>query len=122
MKFIVAKKLLSKEPSDNWKNVEFYVPPSSHLRTSSSRGVGVDASVTGSESGSMRSRTSIERLSSTITGSLHNSLRRLQPTSMFEGMQYSERPSSLHALYDVETNEVSLITVWAVFFSILLQN
>eukprot|EP00531_Pseudo-nitzschia_arenysensis_P014271 CAMPEP_0116124498 /NCGR_PEP_ID=MMETSP0329-20121206/5311_1 /TAXON_ID=697910 /ORGANISM="Pseudo-nitzschia arenysensis, Strain B593" /LENGTH=648 /DNA_ID=CAMNT_0003618479 /DNA_START=83 /DNA_END=2029 /DNA_ORIENTATION=+ len=92
MDYIMEKKILSDEPEENWKSVEYYRPANS----------------TGDfTEGSMRSRDSL--IGSFRPSALANSLRDLvfsiNDNVLKSLVRVSERPSELNTLHDVHVND-----------------
>lgn len=93
--YVTEQKNLSDEPASNWKSVEYLVP--TIPKAESARGDGGDSL--------RQSSASIRR--GFLASSIRSSITRSGNREMFSLLRYSERPSDLHDVHDIEINEVS---------------
>ena len=93
--FVVAKKVLSSEPSENWDEVDY---------VASAR---AGSTATNSNPDQIRREMGGSFTASTRESFLGNSIRNSIHTLGIDLLQHTEKPSHMHSLYDTELNLVS---------------
>ena len=93
--FVVAKKVLSSEPSENWDEVDYIASARASSTATNTNPEQIRKEIGGSFTASMRQ---------TLLGnSIRNSIHKLG----IDLLQHTEKPSHVRRLYDTELNLVS---------------
>ena len=99
MPYVTESKNLSSEPEANWKSVQYY------LQSIPSRLSSTDED----DGSSLRSSTISNTRSSFLVSSVRASMEKAGFGEMLTLVKHSERPTNMHALHDIEINEVRLL-------------